>query len=47
MDNTQHAEDCRWTIKQIKKTKEWYDFMGIKDCPICGAPVEVQDETTI
>lgn len=44
MDNTQHSEDCHWAIKQIKKTNKWYEYMGIKNCPKCEAPVVVLDD---
>lgn len=44
MDNTEHHAECYWTLKEIKKSKKWYDFMGLKNCPNCGAIVEVTED---
>lgn len=35
----EHLDDCRWRLKEITKTMNWFNNMGLKKCPTCEQPV--------
>jgi len=39
MHEVEHLEDCIWKLKNIKKTKAWWDSLGLKACPNCGVEI--------
>lgn len=36
-----HLADCLFDKRKVKKSKNWWKFMQLKNCPNCDAKVEL------
>jgi len=37
----EHTPECDWAIRKSKKTKKWWQTMGLKNCPTCNGKVNL------
>lgn len=35
----EHTEECDWARRKVKKTKKWWQNLGLKNCPTCNGKV--------
>lgn len=35
----EHTPECDWTKRKVKRTKKWWNNLGLKNCPTCNGKV--------